>query len=57
MSIRIAINGFGRTGRMFYRAASEKSTPFEIVAVNGVTSAENLAHLLKYQVERDGHAS
>jgi glyceraldehyde 3-phosphate dehydrogenase len=48
MSIRIAINGFGRTGRMFYRAAFEKNTPFEVVAVNDVTSTENLAHLLKY---------
>jgi glyceraldehyde 3-phosphate dehydrogenase len=48
MSIRIAINGFGRTGRMFYRAALEKNTPFEVVAVNDVTIAENLAHLLKY---------
>jgi glyceraldehyde 3-phosphate dehydrogenase len=48
MSVRIAINGFGRTGRMFYRAALEKSTPFEVVAVNDVTSADSLAHLFKY---------
>ena len=48
MAIRIGINGFGRTGRMFYRAAIQKPTSFEIVAVNDVTSAENLSHLLKY---------
>ena len=48
MAIRVGINGFGRTGRMFYRAAIQKPTSFEIVAVNDVTSAENLSHLLKY---------
>jgi len=48
MSIRVAINGFGRTGRMFYRAALEKNTSFEVVVVNDVTSAESLARLLKY---------
>jgi glyceraldehyde 3-phosphate dehydrogenase len=48
MAIRIGINGFGRTGRMFYRAAIEKEVPFEIVAVNDVTTAQSMAHLLKY---------
>jgi glyceraldehyde 3-phosphate dehydrogenase len=48
MAIRIGINGFGRTGRMFYRAAIEKRVPFEIVAVNDVTGAQSIAHLLKY---------
>ena len=37
MAIRVGINGFGRTGRMFYRAAIQKPTSFEIVAVNDVT--------------------
>ncbi len=47
MAIRIAINGFGRIGRMFYRAAFTKSE-LEIVAVNDITNAATLAHLLKY---------
>jgi glyceraldehyde-3-phosphate dehydrogenase/erythrose-4-phosphate dehydrogenase len=44
MAIRVGINGFGRTGRMFYRAAIQKPASFEIVAVNDVTGAENLSH-------------
>ncbi len=40
MAIRVGINGFGRTGRMFYRAAIEKRPSFEIAAVNDVTSPE-----------------
>jgi glyceraldehyde 3-phosphate dehydrogenase len=48
MAIRVGINGFGRTGRMFYRAAITKEVPFEIVAVNDVTAAQSMAHLLKY---------
>jgi glyceraldehyde 3-phosphate dehydrogenase len=44
---RIAINGFGRIGRGFLRAARGRSD-IEIVAVNDLTSPENLAYLLKY---------
>ncbi len=47
MAIKIAINGFGRIGRMFMRAALTKSD-LEVVAVNDITSANALAHLLKY---------
>jgi len=47
MSIRIGINGFGRIGRNFYRA-SFKDPDIEIVAVNDITDAKTLAHLLKY---------
>jgi glyceraldehyde 3-phosphate dehydrogenase len=47
MSYKVAINGFGRIGRNFLRA-SAKQTDFEIAAVNDITSAETLAHLLKY---------
>ena len=47
MAIRIAINGFGRIGRMFYRAAMDKKE-LEVVAVNDITNAATLAHLLKY---------
>ncbi|MGB9006691.1 MAG: type I glyceraldehyde-3-phosphate dehydrogenase [Candidatus Aminicenantales bacterium] len=47
MSIKIGINGFGRIGRNFYRA-SYKDPTLEIVAVNDITDAKTLAHLLKY---------
>lgn len=51
MVTRVAINGFGRIGRLFYRAALKDSDflkNFEIVAVNDLAKAENLAYLLKY---------
>src|SRR5271157_782604 len=44
---RIAINGFGRIGRLFFRAAFS-SPDMEIVAVNDLGDVENLAYLLKY---------
>lgn len=47
MAIRIAINGFGRIGRLVYRAA-HNDPRFEFVAVNDLTDAKTLAHLLKY---------
>ncbi|OFW79397.1 MAG: type I glyceraldehyde-3-phosphate dehydrogenase [Alicyclobacillus sp. RIFOXYA1_FULL_53_8] len=47
MTIRIAINGFGRIGRMVYRRAIELGD-VAVVAVNGTADAETLAHLLKY---------
>ena len=47
MKIRIAINGFGRIGRAFLRASHGRKE-VEIVAVNDLTSPENLAYLLKY---------
>jgi len=47
MSIKIGINGFGRIGRNFYRAAF-KDPALDIVAVNDITDAKTLAHLLKY---------
>ncbi|MFM7200330.1 MAG: type I glyceraldehyde-3-phosphate dehydrogenase [Myxococcota bacterium] len=46
MSLKIAINGFGRIGRLVFRAALDRG--LEIVAVNDVTDAKTLAHLLKY---------
>ena len=48
MSTRIAINGFGRIGRGFVRAAVESGADLEIVAVNDVADAGTLAHLLDY---------
>ena len=48
MTTRVGINGFGRIGRNFFRAALEQGADLEIVAVNDLTSPEALAHLLKY---------
>ncbi len=45
--VRIAINGFGRIGRTFFRQAFERKE-VEIVAINDLTDEENLAYLLKY---------
>jgi glyceraldehyde 3-phosphate dehydrogenase len=47
MSLRVAINGFGRIGRNFLRASSGYKE-FEIVAINDLTDAKTLAHLLRY---------
>ena len=47
MSFRVAINGFGRIGRNFLRA-STGYREFEIVAINDLTDAKTLSHLLKY---------
>ena len=47
MAVRLAINGFGRIGRNFFRA-SFRETDFEFVAFNDITDARTLAHLLKY---------
>ncbi|MEM0384888.1 MAG: type I glyceraldehyde-3-phosphate dehydrogenase [Nitrososphaeria archaeon] len=49
--IKVGVNGFGRIGRLFYRAAlddKEFQEHFEVVAVNDITDAPTLAHLLKY---------
>ncbi len=47
MAIRVGINGFGRIGRLVFRIAMKRSD-VEIVAVNDITDAATLAHLLKY---------
>ena len=48
MSIRVAINGFGRTGRAAFRAAHESGANIEWVAINDVAETAMLAHLLTY---------
>ncbi len=48
MSVKIGINGFGRIGRNFFRAALAKGSDLDIVAVNDLTDNAALAHLLKY---------
>jgi len=47
MALRVAINGFGRIGRMVFRAAL-KEKGIDIVVINDLTDAKTLAHLLKY---------
>lgn len=48
MSTRVAINGFGRIGRLFLRAVAKQGADIEVVAVNDLTDAATMAHLLKY---------
>jgi glyceraldehyde 3-phosphate dehydrogenase len=48
VTVKIGINGFGRIGRNFFRAALAKGSDLEIVAVNDLTDNKSLAHLLKY---------
>src|SRR5215217_1799955 len=48
MPVRVGINGFGRIGRNVFRAAQEQGADIEWVAVNDLTDAATLGHLLKY---------
>ncbi len=48
MTVRVGINGFGRIGRNYLRAARAIGADIEVVAINDLTSAETLGHLLKY---------
>jgi glyceraldehyde 3-phosphate dehydrogenase len=48
LSVKIGINGFGRIGRNYFRAALAKGSDLEIVAVNDLSDPAALAHLLKY---------
>jgi glyceraldehyde 3-phosphate dehydrogenase len=48
MAVRVGINGFGRIGRNAFRAARERDADIEFVAVNDLTDARTLGHLLKY---------
>ena len=47
MAIKVAINGFGRIGRLVYRIAAARDD-IEIVAINDLVPADNLGYLLKY---------
>jgi glyceraldehyde 3-phosphate dehydrogenase len=47
MAIKVAINGFGRIGRLLFRAATERKANIDFVAVNDLAPAETLAYLLK----------
>jgi glyceraldehyde 3-phosphate dehydrogenase len=48
MAIRVAINGFGRIGRLVFRAIHERSDDLQVVAINDLGSVKANAHLLKY---------
>ncbi len=48
MSVKVAINGFGRIGRNAFKVAVEEQRDWEIVAINDLTDPATLAHLLKY---------
>lgn len=48
MTVKVGINGFGRIGRNFARAAFEQGADIEIVAVNDLTDTKTLSHLVKY---------
>ena len=48
MTVKVGINGFGRIGRNFFRAARKQGADIQFVAVNDITDPQTLAHLLKY---------
>jgi glyceraldehyde 3-phosphate dehydrogenase (phosphorylating) len=48
MTVRVGINGFGRIGRNFFRAAKKRNADIDFVAVNDLGSVAAMAHLLKY---------
>ncbi|MDA1017415.1 MAG: type I glyceraldehyde-3-phosphate dehydrogenase, partial [Planctomycetota bacterium] len=48
MAVRVAINGFGRIGRITFRAMSARASEFDIVAINDLSDPGALAHMLKY---------
>ncbi len=47
MTIKLAINGFGRIGRLVFRIAMQRKD-IQIVAINDIVPCDNLAYLLKY---------
>ena len=48
MAVRVGINGFGRIGRLVFRAMCQRPDQFDVVAVNDLTDPVSLALLLKY---------
>ena len=55
MAVRVAINGFGRIGRLAFRQMFE-AEGYEVVAINDLTNPKMLAHLLKYDTAQGGFA-
>ena len=56
MSVKVAINGFGRIGRLAFRQMFG-AEGFEVVAINDLTSPKMLAHLLKYDSTQGNYAA
>src|SRR5438094_4105418 len=48
MAVKVGINGFGRIGRLVFRAMMKRPSEFDVVAVNDLTDPKHLATLLKY---------
>ena len=55
MAVRVAINGFGRIGRLAFRQMFG-AEGYEVVAINDLTSPDMLAHLLKYDTAQGPYA-
>ena len=53
MAVKVAINGFGRIGRLALRLLAEQTDKFEVVAINDLTDAKMLAHLFKYDSSQE----
>ena len=54
MAVKVAINGFGRIGRLAFRQMFD-AEGYEVVAINDLTSPKMLAHLLKYDTAQGGY--
>src|SRR5262249_2697998 len=54
MAVKVGINGFGRIGRLVFRAMLDRPSEFEVVAVNDLTDPKHLAILLKYDSVHGG---
>ncbi len=52
MAIKVAINGFGRIGRLAFRLLAQ-DPQFDVVGINDLTDAETLAYLLKYDTAQE----
>ncbi len=48
MSVKLAINGFGRIGRLAFREIFNRNLDIEVIGINDLTDSKTLAHLLKY---------
>ena len=48
MAVKVAINGFGRIGRLVFRVMAERASEFDVVAINDMFDADMLAYMLKY---------
>jgi glyceraldehyde 3-phosphate dehydrogenase len=57
MTVRVGINGFGRIGRSFVRAAHDQGADIEVVAVNDLTDAATNAHLLRFDTTQGRFAA